>query len=75
MNPETETASPAAGSNGMDSSDATITHVSETSKSSSINGRQGRGRGGLTIRGGNQGRGVHVETPVPPVVSISLNTL
>ena len=38
MTPETETSSPAAGRNGGDGSDATITHGSETSESISSNG-------------------------------------
>ena len=46
MTSETEMASPAAGSNGRDGSDATITRASETSESSSINGVIRRGLGG-----------------------------
>ena len=48
MTPETETASPAAGSNGRYDSDETITRASEISKSNSSNGGRGRGRGGCT---------------------------
>ena len=53
MNPEIETASPAAGINGGDVRDATITRASETSESSSSNS----GRGGRTGRGDHQGHG------------------
>ena len=66
MTQETETASPAAGSNGGDGSDATITLASETSKPNSRNWGQGRGRGGRTRRGGHQGcgwRGVRFNRP------------
>ena len=62
MTPETETASPAAGNNGGYGSNATITFASETSKSNSSNGGQGRGRVVRIRRGGHQGhgrRGVH----------------
>ena len=53
MNPEIETASPAAGSNGIDGIAVTITHASDTlSKSSTIKGGQGRDQGGHTRRGG-----------------------
>ena len=58
MTPETETASPAAGSNGGDGSDATITLASETSKSNSSNGVQGHGQGGCTRRCGHQWCGI-----------------
>ena len=57
MTPETETASPAAGSNDGEGSDAKITLASETSKSNSSNWGQGRGREGRTGRCGHQGRG------------------
>ena len=57
MNPEIETASPAAGINGGDVRDATITRASETSESSSSNSGRGWGRGGRTGRGDHQGRG------------------
>ena len=57
MTPEIETASPAAGSNCGDGSDATITRASETIESNSINGGRRRVKGGRTGRGGHQGRG------------------
>ena len=57
MTPETETASPAAGRNGRDSSDKKITFASDKGKSNSSNGRRGRGRGGRAGRGGHQGSG------------------
>ena len=41
MTPETETDSPATGSNDRDSSDATITCATETCESTSSNGVQG----------------------------------
>ena len=53
MTPETETSSPAAVNNDRDGSDATVNCASETIKSSSSNGLQGR------IQGGRTGRGVH----------------
>ena len=56
MTPETETASPAAGINCGDSIDSKITCASDTSsKSSGINGFQGRGQGGCVGRGSHQG--------------------
>ena len=57
MTLETETASPAAGSNDRDGSDATIIRASETSESNSGNGGRGQGRSGHTGRGGQQGCG------------------
>ena len=49
MTPETETASPAVGSNGWDSSDTTITCASDTmSESSASTWGQGHGQGGHT---------------------------
>ena len=57
MTPETETASPATGINGGDGSDSTITCASETSKSNSSNGWQGRGQVVRTGRGSHQGHG------------------
>ena len=49
MTPETETVSPAVGSNGRDDSDA--------SESNSSNGGRRCGQGGRTGRSGHQGRG------------------
>ena len=67
MIPETETASPAAGINGKDGRDATITCASDTTiKSSASNGGQGHVRGGRTGRGNHQeygGRGVRFNRP------------
>ena len=57
MTPETETATPAAGSNGRDGSDTTTTRSSETIESSSSNGGQGLRKGDCHVRGGHQGRG------------------
>ena len=57
MTLETEMASPAAGGNGRDASDATITRASDTSKSNLSNGEWVRSQGGCTKRGGHQGRG------------------
>ena len=57
MTMETETASPIAGRNVRDYSDATITRASETSESNSINRGKGGGRGGRTGRVSHQGRG------------------
>ena len=56
MTLEAETASPDAGSNCGEGSDATTTRASEMSESSSRNGGQGRGQGGHTGRRGHQGR-------------------
>ena len=61
MTPEPETASPAAGSNDEDNSDAKITHAYETSESSSRNGRRGCGQGYHTRRGNHQVCGGRVQ--------------
>ena len=55
MNTDTETASPAAGSNDGDVNDSTTTCASDMRKSSSNNGGRGSGRGGHTRRGVHQG--------------------
>ena len=55
MAPETKTVSHAAGINGGDVNDATITRASDTSESSAINGGQERGQWGRTIRVGHRG--------------------
>ena len=57
MTLEAETASPDAGSNCGEGSDATTTRASEMSESSSRNGGQGRGQGGCTRRGSHHGCG------------------
>ena len=57
MTLESEMASPAAGSNGGDGSDATLTRPHETRESNSSNGGRGCGQGGCIKRGGHQGRG------------------
>ena len=62
MTPEIETDSSAAGSNGGDVSDVTITRASDASESSASNGGRGRDRGGCTGRGGRQGHGVRGRT-------------
>ena len=54
MTSETETASPAAGRNVGDVSDAKISLASETRESNSRNGVQGRVQGGHSSRGGHQ---------------------
>ena len=50
MTQETETASPAAGRNVGDVSDAKISLASETRESNSSNGVQGRVQGGHSVR-------------------------
>ena len=60
MTQETETASPAVGINGRDNSDARITRVYDTSKSSASKGVKGRGWVCCAIRGGHQVSGGRV---------------